>query len=129
PGIRIVVDREDANAPQDIGIDQLDVLNGGAISRGGDGQRDREDGSKPRAGAVRFDHAAMGRDQQADDGQAESEAAVMPARALVGLAEAVEYVRQEFRGNPLPGVTYDDTHRPPHIFERHLDTSAARREP
>ena len=62
------------------------------------------------AGAFGGDGAAVELDELLDDGQAEAEAAVAAGRSTVGLAEAIEDVRQEFGRDAGPvSVTLTST--------------------
>ena len=57
--------------------------------------RDGERGTLLAPGALRADGAAVQLHQMADDGEPQPETAVLARRAPVGLAEALEHVRQE----------------------------------
>src|SRR6185369_11297572 len=77
-------------------------LNGG-VARTGVGQTNHEVGAAVWPCAFDLDRAAMQFDQVTGDGQAETEAAVPPREAAVGLAKAVEHERQKFRIDALAG--------------------------
>ena len=74
------------------------------VVRGSAGQRQRDDERRSaafaRAGGT--DGAAVQLDEVLDDRQAEAQPAVQAGRRGVGLAEALEDVRQELRLMPIP---------------------------
>src|ERR1043166_7615046 len=74
------------------------------IPRFDERQPDAEGRAVADAAARRRDGAAVKLDEVARDGEAEAEAAVLARDALVGLAEAVEDVRQEFGRDAAPRV-------------------------
>ena len=67
-------------------------------------QADGHRGAQAQAVAVGGDGPAVLLDQVAGDGQAQAEAAVIPRRAAVGLAEAIEDVGQEVGRDADAGV-------------------------
>jgi len=137
-GVGIVLDDEDPDAGE-IGDGEAGLARevapgvGGGIGRGvgprfqgrrrerRERQADGEDRPLPGAGARRLDRAAVQLDQMADDGEAEAEATVLPARRGVGLAEALEDVGEELRLDPHPGVGDDDLDVRVDPRDEHLD--------
>ena len=71
-------------------------------------KRQREAAAVSAAGARRFQHASMQLADLLGDGETEAQAAVLPRRRLIGLAKALEDMRQKFGRNPDAGVGDDD---------------------
>ena len=69
-------------------------------------QSNREDGSLPLAVAVRADGAAMHLYKVANNRKPKSESALSPAYRAIGLAEAVEDVRQKVGTDALSVVAH-----------------------
>ena len=76
------------------------------------------------ARALRLDAARVQLDEVADDGEAEAEAAVAPGDGRVGLAEAVEDVREELGRDSLAGVGDRDLRLAVGPLEPHLHPAA-----
>ena len=80
------------------------------------------------AGAGRVHRAAVHLDDVADDGEAQPETAGLSRRASVGLAKALEHMRQEIRPDADARVADDDLDVRVHAFEAHLHAAVLRRE-
>ena len=84
----------------------------------GDGEPDAERGAAARSGAVGRDGPAVRLDQMADDREAEPEPAVDAGRRGVRLAEALEDVRGELGGIPMPLSRTESSTAPPTCASR-----------
>src|SRR5205085_10786599 len=96
--------------------------------RAGEREGDGERRAAPLAVAVRADCAAVHLREVAHDCEAESEAAVRARRRRVGLAEALEDVRQEAGADALPGVAHANLRVGAGALQANLDAPARGRE-
>ena len=101
---------------------------GSIRARGPNREPDPENGSEPLAGTRGLHGPAVQLDDVAHDGQAQPEAAVRAFGRTVGLAKALENVRQKTRGDPLSGVRDGDLHLRFDALEANLNPPRARRE-
>ena len=94
----------------------------------GDRQRHGEGRALALAGALGPDAAAVHLDELLDDGEPQAQAAVPPRRAGVGLAEAVEDVREELGLDAHAGVDDADLDVRVDPLQEHLHLAALGRE-
>src|ERR671926_319942 len=87
-------------------------------------QADRESRAAPRACALSLDRAAVQLDQLTHDGETETETAVHARHARIGLAEAVEDVRQKLRCDAFAGVRDHDAYVRVRLPRADLDAPA-----